>query len=75
MNTVQYKPRSEVQVQSCVPPWSREDPYKKKKKKLNNEVFKIFIQTEAAILNLGTIGALTLGVKVEEHLLKEKDTI
>lgn len=34
VNTVQYKPRSEVQVQSCVPPWSREDPYKKKKKKV-----------------------------------------
>lgn len=63
MNTVQYKPRSEVQVQSCVPPWSREDPYKKKKK-LKDEVFKIFIQTEAAVLYLGATGALKLGVKV-----------
>lgn len=36
----------------------------RKKKKLKDEVFKIFIQTEAAVLYLGATGALKLGVKV-----------
>lgn len=61
MNTVQYKPRSEDQVQSSVPPGVDKTHIGKKKKTLNNEVFKISLQTEAEVLNLG---ALKLGVKV-----------
>lgn len=60
MNTVQYKPRSEDQVQSSVPP-GVDKTHIGKKKKLNNKAFKISIQTEAEVLNLG---ALKLGVKV-----------
>lgn len=46
------------------PPGVEKIHIRKKKKKLNDEVFKIFIQIQAAVLNLGATGALKLRVKV-----------